>query len=98
MRSVAFVTLLSVLCASTARADTIATAPIPQAAIDKYYKDCMGGETPQTNPQRAQYCQCVLGELARMDDSDVAAQAQSPSSATAKMEAMAKSCIDKVLK
>ena len=33
--------------------------PIPEYVLDHDYVSCMGGITPQKDPERASYCACI---------------------------------------
>jgi len=78
--------------------------PVPKEALDQDFSACMGGETEQKDPQRAEYCNCVRDGMKRWDTqsyANVAQQAaQNPTTenAPAKITELAKTCISKILK
>jgi hypothetical protein len=75
---------------------------LPQGALDKDYQNCMGGENEHSDPQRAQYCHCVMDEVKKWDTqtygSVATEQSKSPQAPAAQLENIAKACIDKILK
>jgi hypothetical protein len=96
----AFVALLMIPSLSTsARAE-----PIPDYALDKDFQNCMGNESPQKDPERAQYCNCVRDGMRNWDLDTYGAVASEQAKASnaqqvpQKIEDLAKACIAKVLK
>jgi hypothetical protein len=95
-------TLLILLCMgafiSAAHADTV-----PEYALDKDFTACMGGETPQKDPQRAQYCNCVRDSMKSWSVQEYeqvaseGAKAHDAAQEPAKLQDIAKACITKVL-
>lgn len=77
--------------------------PIPQYVLDHDYVSCMGGATPQKDPERAEYCACVRDGMKSWDldtYGNVAMAQQKASNAQQvpeKIEELAQSCIQKIL-
>jgi hypothetical protein len=77
--------------------------PVPEFALDKDFQNCMGGETPQQDAQRAQYCNCIRDSMKgwSLDEyGSVAEQSKTVSTQQAPKPLMdiAQACISKVLK
>jgi hypothetical protein len=77
---------------------------LPGYVLDKEFEACMGGTTMQQDPQRGQYCDCVRDSMRTMDVDSYAqaateqSKAADPSKPTAKIQAIAEACLNKVLK
>jgi hypothetical protein len=56
MKKLMTLAFLGCVMAAPALADD---TPMPDEYLQKDYENCMGGETPQSSPERAQYCQCI---------------------------------------
>ncbi len=85
--------LMTLLCTASAFADN---------GQDEYFRNCMGGESVQQDPQRAEYCNCVRNGMQSWDTNtmnsvadEVKAQNGAPPPA---LETLAKSCIAKIMK
>jgi len=82
----------------------VRAAPVPQEALDKDFTACMGGEDPDKDTQRRDYCLCVRDQMKNwtLDEyGEVAAagaQTQDAKQAPAQLKTIAKTCIDQVLK
>lgn len=91
--------MLLLLHSSSARAEAI-----PEYALDKDYQNCMGGDTAEKEPERAQYCNCIRDSMRSwdLDTYGAVAMEQSKSSnaqkTPQKIEDLARACIAKVLK
>jgi hypothetical protein len=75
------------------------------AMFTKEYASCMGGAADQQDTQRASYCHCVVDGMRGWDSATLssALDEQTKSGSTsqlssAKIEALAQSCISKTLK
>lgn len=95
-----FLSLILTLAAATAHAEAI-----PEYALEKDFQNCMGGESPQKDPQRAEYCNCVRDGMRSwsLDEYGAIATQESKNggsaqNAPAKLTDLAKACISKVLK
>ncbi len=90
------------LMASVAHADSTL---VPDDALDTDYKACMGGNTPDPDPQRKEYCLCIRDSMKNWTVDEYAETAlqgaKAPHDAEhqpPKLQDVAKACIDKVLK
>jgi hypothetical protein len=76
---------------------------VPPTEMDTLTKNCMGGETPQQNPDRARYCQCMRDSMSSWSAEDFkevaaeSAKAHDAGQEPAKLQELAKACITKVL-
>jgi hypothetical protein len=101
-KNLATLTLVLGLCAApiftTAHADEV-----PEYAFNKYYDNCMGGETAQQDLERDKYCGCIRDKMKTWTPEQFQAMSAEMSKsgspqATPDLEAMAKECIAKALK
>lgn len=80
-----------------------AHAQTASQSADALTQSCMGGEDPQKDPERAQYCACMRESMANWTDEDFkqvaaeAAKAHSAGQEPTKLQELAKACITKVL-
>ena len=74
---------------------------IPDYVLQRDYETCMGGENPQQDIQRSQYCSCVRNGMRSWDADAYASllleQAQTQEIAVPVQE-LAKICAEKVLR
>jgi hypothetical protein len=78
---------------------------MPDEYLQKDYENCMGGQSEQQVPDRAQYCVCVRDGLRQWTIDDYGAiateaqqkQGQANAPVPVQVAALAKSCIDKIL-
>ena len=76
---------------------------VPAEALDKDFTACMGGQSPQQDPERGEYCTCIRNtmkdwsveqyEQVAMEGSKAKTADQEPQ----KLQEIAKVCISKVL-
>ncbi len=76
---------------------------VPESERDALVKSCMGGESPQQDPQRAEYCNCMRDSTKDWSaedfkqTADESAKAHDASQESPKLQEAAKACITKVL-
>lgn len=94
----AFFVFVTVVSSTGARAE-----PVPADVLDHDYASCMGGTSPEQDPQKAAYCNCIrdgmrswdldtYGELATQQSN-----AQNAQQVPQKIQDLAQACIHKVL-
>jgi hypothetical protein len=95
-----YIALSLLLSCATAQAE-----PVPEYALDKDFQNCMGGEAPQKDPQRAEYCNCIRDSMKgwSLDEYGAVATEESKAGGSTqnvpqKIAELAKSCIAKVMK
>jgi hypothetical protein len=99
MKRAVFAAFLLILVASAG----LRAEPIPEMVLDKDFTSCMGGETPEKDPQRAQYCQCVRDSMKNWSLEDYQQLAEQESKARnaqempASLQEIAKACITKIM-
>jgi hypothetical protein len=90
--------LLACLFAAPVRAE------VPDDMVNKDFASCMGNATPASDPERAQYCNCIRDGLRKWDLNAYGETALEQSKAgnaqqvPAQLSALASECIHKVLK
>jgi hypothetical protein len=74
--------------------------PIPEYMLQKDYENCLGGQTPQQDPERAQYCSCIRNGMRGWSEETYAAllieQARTQT-LPPQIEALGKACVEKVM-
>jgi hypothetical protein len=84
-------------------AHPVLAEPIPDYVLDKDFISCMGGENPEQNIQRRDYCVCVrngmkawsmeqYGQMALAESKGITSAAQEPPL----LQQLAQACIAKV--
>jgi len=96
-------TVLAIFLGALLSVTTALAEPIPDYVLDKDFISCMGGENPEQDPQRREYCLCVrdsmkswtLEEYGQTAEEETKAHtaAQEPG----RLQDIAKACIAKVL-
>jgi hypothetical protein len=96
-------TVLAVFLGALLPVSAVLADPIPPYMLDKDFTSCMGGENPQQDTQRRDYCLCVRDSMkdwtleeygqTAMEESKAHSAAQEP----AKLQALAQACIAKVM-
>ena len=74
---------------------------LPPEVLNSEYQNCMGGESNAKAPMRANYCACVIDKMKSwtMEESlGLAQQIQGSQQPPDKIAALAKSCIDQVMR
>jgi hypothetical protein len=74
---------------------------LPPDVLRSEYQNCMGGETEAKSPDRARYCACVMEKMKgwTVEESlGLAQQIQGSQQPPDKIAALAKSCIDQVMR
>ena len=100
-----FSALILILIGFTFVASVARAEPIPEYALQKDYQNCMGEDTPQTNPEHANYCGCVINKMRSWDletYGEVATEQAKDPTNTAKISQkigdLAKECIAQAFK
>lgn len=98
MKTALVICLAMVIGVSAAQAE-----PIPDYVLEKDYTSCMGGETPQQDPARQQYCLCIRDSMKNwtLDEygqvATEGAKAHEAGQEPAQLQDIAKQCIAKAL-